>query len=636
MKENHKSSSRWGYLPFILTGLTVVAIAAATVIEDIHGSETARRLIYGALWFKLLWAAIAVAGGYWLYVRRLWRRFPVFMLHLSFIIILLGALMTSLTGKKGTIHLRQGIPAKEYINSEWHSVEKLPFYVRLDSFKIAYYPGTEAPQDYISQVTMEDQSYTISMNHIARLKGYRFFQSSFDEDMLGSVLSLNYDPFGTPVTYLGYALLGLSMMWVLLASRKRLLMVALLVGFSFSVKALPVVPVEKAAAMEREQVVWNGRIAPMGTMAQELLLKLYGKRSYHGLNATQVVSSMLLEPRAWSEEPIIKVKRGSYKTLSDFVDYTGDVPRLQNMGKDPKTDEKVGLILMLMQGTLVKTPSADAAPLSEKRVSAELLYNHVDWTLWAMIACFLLAILAGMREQVRPKDPASNICAKAFKILLDPGCGDSTPRSSLALGLYVPLLLVLLFLLAGWCLRWYISGFIPLSNGFETMYFVAMCLLAVPFFARRTLFISVFSAAFVLLVSHLGEVNPRITPLMPVLHSPWLSAHVSIIMMSYALLVLSIVERRLLRLAVFFLAAGIFLGAIWANVSWGTYWSWDPKESWALITLLVYSVPLHSESLPWFRSMRNYRIYSLMALCCLLMTYFGVNYLLGGMHSYAN
>ena len=123
---------------------------------------------------------------------------------------------------------------------------------------------------------------------------------------------------------------------------------------------------------------------------------------------------------------------------------------------------------------------------------------------------------------------------------------------------------------------------------------------------------------------------------MPVLHSPWLSAHVSIIMMSYALLVLSIVERRLLRLAVFFLAAGIFLGAIWANVSWGTYWSWDPKESWALITLLVYSVPLHSESLPWFRSTRNYRIYSLMALCCLLMTYFGVNYLLGGMHSYAN
>jgi ABC-type transport system involved in cytochrome c biogenesis permease subunit len=106
-------------------------------------------------------------------------------------------------------------------------------------------------------------------------------------------------------------------------------------------------------------------------------------------------------------------------------------------------------------------------------------------------------------------------------------------------------------------------------------------------------------------------------------------------MLSYALLALSIIERRLLRLAVFLLAAGIFLGAIWANVSWGSYWSWDPKESWALITLFVYSIPLHEESLPWFRNTRHYRIYSLMALACLLMTYLGVNYLLGGMHSYS-
>ena len=83
------------------------------------------------------------------------------------------------------------------------------------------------------------------------------------------------------------------------------------------------------------------------------------------------------------------------------------------------------------------------------------------------------------------------------------------------------------------------------------------------------------------------------------------------------------------------LATGIFLGAVWANVSWGTYWSWDPKESWALITLLVYSIPLHNKSLPWFNSIRNYRIYSLLAFACLLMTYFGVNFLLGGMHSYA-
>ena len=125
------------------------------------------------------------------------------------------------------------------------------------------------------------------------------------------------------------------------------------------------------------------------------------------------------------------------------------------------------------------------------------------------------------------------------------------------------------------------------------------------------------------------------SPLVPILRSPYLFVHVGTIMLSYILLVVSILRREVLRPAVFLLATGIFLGAVWANVSWGTYWSWDPKESWALITLLVYSVPLHSKSLPWFNSMRNYRIYSLLAFACLLMTYFGVNFLLGGMHSYA-
>jgi ABC-type transport system involved in cytochrome c biogenesis permease subunit len=97
---------------------------------------------------------------------------------------------------------------------------------------------------------------------------------------------------------------------------------------------------------------------------------------------------------------------------------------------------------------------------------------------------------------------------------------------------------------------------------------------------------------------------------------------------------LTLLSRLLLYPAVLLLFVGIFLGSVWANVSWGTYWSWDPNESWALITLLVYSIPLHAESLPWFRSTRNYRIYSLLAFACLLMTYLGVNYLLGGMHSY--
>ena len=164
-------------------------------------------------------------------------------------------------------------------------------------------------------------------------------------------------------------------------------------------------------------------------------------------------------------------------------------------------------------------------------------------------------------------------------------------------------------------------------------------------------------SGFALLVSYLGQMNPQITPLMPVLVSPWLSIHVSLIMMSYALLAfimlngilalcyrrqserveqLTILSRLLLYPAVFFLGAGIFLGAVWANVSWGRYWAWDPKEVWALITFLVYGAAFHSQSLPMFRKPLFFHIYMVVAFLTVLMTYFGVNYVLGGMHSYAN
>lgn len=598
------------YTPFLLVGCIVVAIAVATVVEDVYGTAVAHQFFYASLWFKMLWLLLVVTGCVLIFKRRLWRRLSVFLLHVSFVVILAGALLTSLTSKKGMLHLRQGVPQTEFVRQGRGTVERLPFYVRLDSFQIRYYPGTEAPQDYVSHLTIEGQQHVISMNHIVRRSGYRLYQSSFDEDRQGSILSVNYDPWGTTLTYIGYAMLGLSMMAVLLLRPKRRnVAAALLLLCCGQANALPVVSAEKAAELEREQVMWNNRVAPLGTMSQEFLLKIYGKRRYHRLTPTQVVSSMVLEPTAWTDEPIIKVRRGKYVALAEFLDQSGQVPTLRNVGGDPKTDEKVGLMLMLTHGTLVKAVPEGVRPLPEERLRAELFYNRVDWLLWGMMACFVLAALSAAAKWQRGR--------RAVK----------PTAAVLHVGLF-------LFLLAGWLLRWYVAQFLPLSNGYETMFFVAICLLAVPFVARRTLPVAALASAFVLLVAHLGEVNPHITPLMPVLHSPWLSAHVSIIMMSYALLIISFVERRLLRLAVFLLAAGIFLGAVWANVSWGSYWSWDPKESWALVTLLVYSIPLHAESLPWFRSTRNYRLYSVFSLLCLLMTYFGVNYLLGGMHSY--
>lgn len=147
------------------------------------------------------------------------------------------------------------------------------------------------------------------------------------------------------------------------------------------------------------------------------------------------------------------------------------------------------------------------------------------------------------------------------------------------------------------------------------------------------------------------------TQLMPVLQSPLLSVHVMVIMFSYALFGLTALiglqgliahhrkqeekEQQLAALSLFLLypavaliAIGIFIGAIWANVSWGRYWSWDSKETWALITMLIYSAPLHAD-IKWLRKAQHMHIYMLLAFLSVLMTYFGVNYFLSGMHSYA-
>ncbi len=168
-------------------------------------------------------------------------------------------------------------------------------------------------------------------------------------------------------------------------------------------------------------------------------------------------------------------------------------------------------------------------------------------------------------------------------------------------------------------------------------------------------------SGFMLLVSHLGEMDPSITPRMPVLNSPLLSIHVSIIMISYALFSLTFISaiayfftnkskkasiiqinKQLTTLSQIFLypaittlGLGIFIGAIWANISWGTYWGWDPKETWALITFMIYAIPLHKASLQSLRSEKKYHIFMFIAFLSILMTYFGVNYILGGMHSYA-
>ena len=200
-------------------------------------------------------------------------------------------------------------------------------------------------------------------------------------------------------------------------------------------------------------------------------------------------------------------------------------------------------------------------------------------------------------------------------------------------------------------LRWIKGGTAPLTNGFETLLVLSWAILLVGL-KRRTHLPSMLLGGLFLLVAHLLEPHPTaVGPLMPVLRSGLLYVHVSVIMLAYALLTLCTAHSlmalwrkeksrqqqysSLLPPAMALLAAGIFIGAVWANQSWGTYWSWDPKEVWALITLMVYAVALHRRSIPWLQHPRHYHLFICVAYLCLLITYFGVNYFLGGMHAYA-
>lgn len=208
-------------------------------------------------------------------------------------------------------------------------------------------------------------------------------------------------------------------------------------------------------------------------------------------------------------------------------------------------------------------------------------------------------------------------------------------------------------------LRMVASGRLPFGNGYETMLSAAWTSLwAGGILALRLRTVPVLrcmpfvASGFFLLVATLSPEGAPITPLTPVLDSPLLGLHVSLIMMAYCLLTFTFIiaaaamvrpaEAEMYRLlsyiilypALALLATGIFTGAVWANLSWGRYWGWDPKEVWALITLIVYALPAHASLWPK-HSPRAFHLFMLAAFATVLMTYFGVNYLLGGLHSYA-
>ena len=206
-------------LKYIIIGSTaavIIMMAAATVIEKLYGSAQALSLVYHSPVFIALWAVAAISGVTIMIRRHTFRKPFTFLLHISLVLILAGALLTMLTGTSGIMELRRGETSAQWISDQGMR-QKLPFKITLNDFSIEYYPGTKSPSDYISKVTLSDSGsgisseHTISMNNILKYRGYRFYQSSYDDDMRGSVLAVSHDPWGVPVTYSGYLLLLISM-----------------------------------------------------------------------------------------------------------------------------------------------------------------------------------------------------------------------------------------------------------------------------------------------------------------------------------------------------------------------------------------------------------------------------------------
>lgn len=759
---------------FILYILALVCMATATIVEKSQGTDYVHAHYYGAWWFILIWAAMTALGVFYIIKRKV-KRASTLALHLSFIIILAGALITHISAKRGMIHLRIGQPTNTYMAQDGEQGMKeeiLPFSLCLQNFEAKMHDGTNAVADYSSKFIVTDNGEKseglVSMNNIFSHRSYRFYQSSYDEDGKGSVLAINADPFGIPVTYTGYALLFLSLIWMLvdpkgsyrklLASpllKKGTLILAMLFsiacGQGVGMKAATayacqeegstidnlsnaVLPKESAEKFGKLCILYNDRICPVETYALDFCKKIYGARSYKGLTAEQVLSGWVFYGNVWANEPFIKVKTGELKstlalpdycslntffnrdmggyTIGQYVQeyYNGAQDKFHQQAAD--IDGKIQLIMELRQGNSLKVLPYTFT--KNVRATKENPFIKAGTTTWYspsdklpravehQHALYIQHVFPLIYEDVKAGNyDRVNIFFDKMRKYQEVSGGNSLPsktqyqaerinnafpfatilfmvnltlgfialfytiyritkqREIKALNIALPILLGLSFLALtfGIALRWIISGNVPMSNGYESMLTVAwlvqLIAILMQFRIRIVMVFGFLLSGFFLLVSHINQMDPAIGQMMPVLNSPLLSMHVSIIMMSYALLSLTFIcgimgiclrshgeelqalSRVFLYPALTAMGFGIFIGAIWANVSWGTYWSWDSKETWALITFMIYAVVVHTQSLPIFRKPLAYHIYITLAFLSIVMTYFGVNYFLTGMHSYA-
>lgn len=327
--------------------------------------------------------------------------------------------------------------------------------------------------------------------------------------------------------------------------------------------------------------------------------------------------------------------------------YFAEVLQAQQSGNWAKADAQLAKLSEYQQKW------GKAVVPAKSKVDLEVFMNKVNINFKLLIFYTLiggLLLILGFVELFKPK----KVLNKAIKVIIVLG------------------IVGYLFHFLGLVARWYISGHAPWSNGYEAIIFISWVGITAGLLLYRNSNALIPAAGFMVAVIMMGfahggsALDPQITPLVPVLKSYWLIVHVAIITSSYGFFALSmiiavislvfyiisnketyklhhdttlkelvIVSEMSLTIGLFALTVGNFLGGIWANESWGRYWSWDPKETWAFISIMVYAFVLHMRLVPGLRSRWAFHVATMFAFCSMVMTYFGVNYYLSGLHSYA-
>jgi cytochrome c-type biogenesis protein CcsB len=640
----------------------------------------------------------------------------------------------------------------------------LPFSIKLNKFILERYPGSSSPSGYKSDVVLLDKkqnvekSFMIFMNNILKYRGYRFYQSSFDRDEKGTVLSVNHDMAGMMVTYTGYGLLFIFIILSLInknslfykinagnwnsSIRKTipvLLLILFLSGLSY-VDAQKLVPDKSVAAAFGKVLVQDqkGRTKPLFTLSNDILRKVTRENEFEGLTSMQVFLGLYFDFNNWKDVPLIRIANsdiqrklgisGKFASFTDLVNLTGNgtykisgevneayskapSERSQTDKELMKIDERVNIVYMIYKGDFMRLfPLKDGthnwgSPLeavqkasgkedsvylssivpvlsealqtnnlatvrqvsesitdyqkrfsqyslpSESKNNAELLYYKLGIfeRLFPFYATVGLVMLIGLITMVIRGKKGTSLLVKTLGWLLFAG---------------------FLFHTLGLGLRWYVADHAPMSNGYESMTFISWAIILAGFiFSRKSAFAlsaAAVLAGMTLMVAHMSFMDPEITNLVPVLKSYWLTLHVSVIVSSDGFLgvgailslinlillslsndknrerisdtidELTVINFKILTIGLYLLTIGTFLGAVWANESWGRYWGWDPKETWSLITIIIYSIVIHSRRIPGMKDIFTFNLISLFAFSSVLMTYFGVNYYLSGMHSYAS